>query len=406
MPAERLYAGIETDIQVFFLKRYFYMSSEIFSHDTPDHADVRASVRKLAQREIPRFQTPSHYNTVPKELFRSFAELGLTGLVIADEFGGLGADAWTCALAFEEIAAVDLGPAIFTSVHAMVSGILSRAASKTQKEKYLPRMATGELLGAFALTEPGAGSDAAGVKTSAQKDDKHFILNGGKCYITSAGWADLYIVFARTGKGAKEISAFVVEANTAGLSISPPEKKMGCELSPIASLTFENMRVPQENLLGELHRGYAIALGGLASGRINIAACANGIARSALEKARAHLLEREQFGQKIATFQGLQFMLADMQMKFEAARILTWKAAQELTLNPTSQATRIGSSIAKCMATDAAMSVTTDAVQLLGGAGYIKEYDVERYMRDAKMLQIVEGTNQIQRMVIARELLG
>ncbi|MBX7143711.1 MAG: acyl-CoA dehydrogenase family protein [Oligoflexia bacterium] len=381
------------------------MTTNIFDLDSPDHYDVRCSVRKLAEKEIPRYQNSNYYNTLPRELFKAFAGIGLTGLSIPDEFGGLGADPWTCALTFEEIAAIDLGPAIFTSVHSMVSGIVTRAGNKSQKEKYLPRMASGELLGAFALTEPSAGSDASGLRTTAQQDGKDFVLNGSKCYITSAGWADLYIVFAKTGKEDKAISAFVVEAGTPGLIISSPEKKMGCELSPIASLTFENMRIPAQQLLGELHRGYAIALSGLAGGRINIASCANGIARSALTRARVHLMEREQFGQKLSAFQGLQFMLADMQMKYEAARLLTWKAAHELAANPNAVGAKAGSSIAKCFATDAAMSISTDAVQLLGGAGYIKDYDVERYMRDAKMLQIVEGTNQIQRVVLAREIL-
>jgi alkylation response protein AidB-like acyl-CoA dehydrogenase len=311
-----------------------------------------------------------------------------------------------CASILEEIAAVDLGPAIFISVHSMVSGIIARYGNEDQKRKYLPKMSSGESLGAFALTEPNAGSDASSLRTQARAKGNSYILNGNKCYISSAGWADLYVVFAKTepAKGSSGISCFIVEANAPGFVIGSPEKKMGGDLSPIATLTFEDMSVPSSQLLGELNRGYAIALSGLAGGRVNISACANGLSRTAIDKAIEHLNGREQFGSKLIEFQGLQFMLADMQMKFEASRLLTLNAATLVDEGTSSSESRMGPSMAKCFATDSAMSITTDAVQLLGGAGYIREYDVERLMRDAKMLQIVEGTNQVQRMLIAREL--
>ncbi len=367
---------------------------------------MRESVGKLARKRIPEFQSSQFYNTVPRPLFSALAELGIAGLSVPESFGGIAANARTCAAIMEELAAIDLGPAIFCSVHSMVCGIINRTGSAEIKQEYLPRLASGEYLGAFALTEPSAGSDARNLKTQARADGDFFVLNGSKCYITSAGWADVYVVFARTspGDGSNGISCFLVDAKTTGLSISQPEKKMGCELSPIASLTFENMRVPRSKLLGELDKGYSTALSGLAGGRVSIASCANGLSRSAIERARVHLGEREQFGSKLIEFQGLQFMLADMYMRYRAAELLTQQAAADIDCGAAAAQVRLSSSSAKCFATDAAMSITTDAVQLLGGAGYIKDYGVERLMRDAKMLQIVEGTNQIQRMLIAREL--
>jgi alkylation response protein AidB-like acyl-CoA dehydrogenase len=306
----------------------------------------------------------------------------------------------------EELAAVDLGPAIFVSVHAMVCGLIAKFGSSAQCAEILPPLAAGKQLAAFALTEPSAGSDAGSLKTEAMPHGDGYILRGEKCYITSAGYADLYLVFARTAPGGSAgVTAFLVPANSTGLTISPPEKKMGCELSPIASLSLDGVTVPSSAVLGELHGGFKVAMGGLAGGRVSIAACANGLARSALERATAHLKEREQFGKKLAEFQGLQFMLADMRMKLEAAQLLTWQAAHEIDADPSRRQIRLYASAAKCFATDAAMSITTDAVQLFGGAGYIREYQVERLMRDAKMLQIVEGANQLQRELIAREML-
>jgi alkylation response protein AidB-like acyl-CoA dehydrogenase len=293
----------------------------------------------------------------------------------------------------------------------MVSGLLNRSANQQQRQELLPKLASGELLAAFALTEPHAGSDAQALTTEAQILADGFKLRGSKCYITSAGFADLFLVFARTtNDSGSGISAFVVDKSTPGLTIGAPEKKMGAELSPIASLYFEDARIPHSALVGELHSGFKVALSGLAGGRVNIAACANGLSRAAIDAAVAHLKERKQFGKALAEFLGLQFMLADMHQRLQAALLLTERAAEEIDAAKSSPAqktnTRLMSSVAKCFATDAAMSITTDAVQLLGGAGYIKEYQVERYMRDAKMLQIVEGANQIQRMIIAKELLG
>ncbi len=374
----------------------------MFDLDTPEQATFRDTVRKLAQTEIPRYLQSQDF---PRELFRTFAQNGLTGVNIPTSLGGIEVDSVTRALIIEEIAACDLGPAIFLSVHNMVAGLLTRHASETQKKKYLPELANGNLLGAFALSEPGAGSDAAALSTTAKKDGDSFCLNGSKCWITSAGEADIYLVFVKTDDAlpSESISAFLVEKDRKGVSIGPPEKKMGCELSPIASVFFDNVLVPAENLVGTLNDGYRIALSGLAGGRVNIAAAANGLSRTALRLATEHLSNRKQFNTSLIDFQGLQFMLADMKMKLEAGLLLTWRAARLLDEN-NSSAARMYPSLAKCFATDSAMQVTTDAVQLMGAMGYIKETGAEKLMRDAKMLQIVEGTNQIQRIIIAREL--
>jgi alkylation response protein AidB-like acyl-CoA dehydrogenase len=366
------------------------------------------TIERLCRSEIPKYQNESHYNTVPRALFKAFGDAGVAGLSVPESLGGVGASAATTAAAFELISRHDMGPAIFMSVHAMVCGLISRFGSKEQKESLLPRLASGELLAAFALTEPQAGSDAQALSTEASRVGDHFSLKGSKIYITSAGFADLYLVFARTSDASGSgISAFLVPASTPGLSIGSPEKKMGCELSPIASLFFDGAQIPASSLLGPIHEGFKVALSGLAGGRVNIAACANGLSSAALDAAIKHINERKQFGKALAEFQGLQFMVADMHMRLEASRLLVEKAAVDLDAPAASPATtRLSSSVAKCYATDAAMAITTDAVQLLGGAGYIKEYMVERYMREAKMLQIVEGANQVQRMIVARELLG
>lgn len=378
--------------------------------NTSDQNLILETVERLCQTEIPNYQSEAHYNTVPRKLFQSLCDVGLGGLSIPEDFGGIAASATTTAAIFDTISRFDVGPAVFLSVHTMVTGLISRCGNSSQKKEILPRMASGEILGAFALTEPQAGSDARSISTEARKTEGGFLLKGNKCYITSAGFADLYLVFAQTkSDSTSAISAFLVPGDTKGLSIGKPEKKMGAELSPIASLFFEDAFVPDSALLGTIHEGFTVATSGLASGRVNIAACANGLSDSALRIACKHLRERSQFGHPLAEFQGLQFMVADMHQRLQAARLLTQEAAEDLDATRAqagaSANVKLSSSTAKCFATDAAMSITTDAVQLLGGAGYIRDYTVERLMRDAKMLQIVEGANQIQRIIIAREIL-
>ncbi len=378
----------------------------MFDFETSDQIEIRTTVRRLVRDILPSYLNEKYYNSVPQELLKECASLGLLGLSVPESFGGLGCDAVSTALVMEELAYGDLGPAIWISVHAMISGLIAKHGSTEQQKKYLPRLASGELLGAFALTESKAGSDAANLSSIAIKKGGVFSLTGEKCYITSAGAAGLYLLFAKTSPdaGAKGISAFLVEASTPGLSVGLPEKKMGCELSPIASLRYQDMEVPESALLGKLNEGFSVALSGLAGGRVNIAACANGISRKAIDCAIKATQERIQFETRIIDQQGIQFMLADMKIKLEGATLLTWQAAMALAGKATGKEAKMFPSLAKCAATDAAMLITTDAVQLLGGAGYLKDYGVEKLMRDAKMLQIVEGTNQIQRLLIARSL--
>lgn len=368
-------------------------------------ADIRNNIKKLLAVELSNVSTSP---TSPLPIFKSLAKLGLTGVAISEAHAGLQLGYKLTSEIVEEIAAADLGCAIFFSVHCMVSGVLTRYANEQQSKSFLPKLASGDYLGAFALTEPSAGSDAANLKMVFKIDKNDFLLSGEKCYITSAGFADLYIIFARqeNSKGADGISAFIIECPGGkppkGLTFGKPEKKMGAELSPIASMQCDSLRIPSTSLIGKIGDGYKIALSGLAGGRVNMSACANGVSECAISKAMAHAQQREQFGAKIFDFQGLQFMLADMQTKLSASRLLTEEAAEALDDNSTES--KILSSMAKCFATDSAMDITTNAVQILGGAGYIKEYKVEQLMRDAKMLQIVEGTNQIQRHIIAREM--
>lgn len=375
---------------------------------TEEDQEIIDTVLKFSTTNIPRYTHLKEQHQLPLELFHGYGDLGVTALATSTEYGGLKKSNRIIADVLETIASVDLGPAIFISVHLMVAKIIEHFATDTMKQTLLPQLASGKLLGAFALTEPQAGSDAAALKTEAIETDRGFILNGEKCYITSAGFADAYIVFARTPKtaGKEGISAFIVSKDTAGLSVSSPEKKMGCELSPIASLTLRDCFVPHAALLGTRGDGYRIALSGLAAGRVSIGACANGLSRTALSLATQYMKERKQFGHALAEFQGLQFMLADMRMQYEAAKLLVAYAAHALDTSLHTNQPNLYPSMAKCMATDHAMRITTDAVQLFGGAGYIKDYKVEGLMRDAKMLQIVEGANQVQRVLIAKATLA
>ncbi|RMD84830.1 MAG: acyl-CoA dehydrogenase [Candidatus Dadabacteria bacterium] len=362
--------------------------------------DFQDAVARFAQNEMPKYLT-SDTNCVPLDLFKKFADYSLAGLTISEQWGGADGNSAFSVIAMEEIAKVSLGPAIFLSVHNMAAQLIERFASDSIKKEFLPKLTSGEFLCGFALTEPNAGSNAADIRTKASIKGDKVILNGSKCFISSAGWAKYYLVFAKTDDR-KDPIALIVPAPLKGLTVSPPEKKMGGDYSPIASLSFDNVTVPAEYIVGKVGDGYKIAMEGLLGGRINMAACANGLSVSALQTALDYLKTREQFGKKLIQFQGLQFMVADMMMKLQASRLLTLYAARNLDANTGDE--RLFSSLAKCFSTDSAMAVTTDCVQLLGGAGYIKEYKVERYMREAKMLQIVEGTNQIQRVIIAKEM--
>lgn len=336
------------------------------------------------------------------DIFRGLGEYGVTGVTIPEEFGGAGLSYNDYVLVLEEIAKFSVPYAVTVSVSSMVQSILKEFGNKEQKEKYLPELTSGQEIGAFALSESHAGSDAANLKTTAKKVDGGYMLNGTKMWITSGGIAKTYIVMARTGgEGAKGVSAFIVRDGMKGFSYGKAEKKMGWKTSPTRELVFENCFVPSENLLLKEGEGFKVAMGGLDRGRVAIAAIGVGCAQRALDESIKYSLTRQQFNKPIFDFQGLQFMVSDMALETEASRLLVHTAARSIDEGtPNSKLC----SMAKLKATDTAMRVTTDAVQVLGGVGYTSEYPVERFMRDAKVLQIVEGTNQIQRVVIARHL--
>ena len=371
--------------------------------DPSELRDLGAAVRRFAESEL---TVPTHGEPkFDRAHFTSMGALGLAGTAVSEDLGGSGFPPLGAAETIFELARAQLGPAIYLSVHMMVSKLIADWSSNAPERKPLiAALARGDKLAAFALTEAGAGSDARSLRLRAEKDGDRYLLSGEKIYITSGNVADLYLVFARTGEDrSRGISAFIVERGATGFTQSPPERKMGCEGAPICSLQFDRCPVPATAMLAEEGDGLKIAMSGLNGGRINIAAAACGLASRAIECATGHLKGRTQFGAPLATFQGLQFMLADMATNLRAAILLTRDAAIELGRGQTGN---IPASMAKRFATDTAMQITTDAVQLLGGAGYIEDYEVSRLMRDAKMLQIVEGTNQIQRLVISRWLLG
>jgi alkylation response protein AidB-like acyl-CoA dehydrogenase len=371
-----------------------------------DQNIIRDTVRDFAREVVaPCAAEIDRTEEFPAELVKRAAQLDLLGIVVPEKYGGAGLDHVCFALFVEEIAAVSGTLAVILDVHTSVgTEPIVYFGSEEQKQRFLPGLASGELLGAFALTEPDAGSDAASLKTTARRDGDYFVLNGTKTFITNVGVADLYIVMARSldVPGARGISAFIVEKGTPGLSFGAPMHKMGLHGSPTGELILEDVRVPVENLLAAEGDGFKVAMKALDSGRIGISAQAVGLARGALDQAVEYACGRVQFGQPVARFEGIQFMIADMATAVDAARLMTLEAANACDRGE--PFTRLAS-MAKLFATDMAMKVTTDAVQIFGGYGYIKEFPLERFMRDAKATQIYEGTNQIQRIVIARELL-
>jgi alkylation response protein AidB-like acyl-CoA dehydrogenase len=378
----------------------------MFFRLTDEQREIRDLVRTFAQNEIaPHADRWDDEGTFPREIFRPLADLGLAGLLVPEDLGGTQMPRLTGAVIYEELGSADMSTAVWLSVHNMVTGLVNRFGNDEQRRRWVPRMAAGELLGAFSLSEVHAGSDAANVRCAARRDGDDYILNGAKYWVTSAGVADLYAVFARTGeqKGAPGVSAFVVERDTPGFTIGKIERKLGLHASPTGELLFDCCRVPAANRLGIEGEGLKVALSALDGGRVNIGAVSTGVAQAAFEVATRYAGERSAFGKPIAAFEGIQFLLADMAMKIEASRLLVYEAAFKMDEGePSSQ----HAAMAKCFASDAAMQITTDAVQILGGAGYVRDWPLERYMRDVKSAQIFEGTNQIQRMVIARTLLG
>lgn len=336
------------------------------------------------------------------DVFNSLGELGFCGMTLPEEHGGAGLSYQDLCVALAEIAKSSVSYAATISVSTMVQAILNEFGNDDQKKKYLPELTSGKEIGAFCLSESSSGTDAASLKTTAKKADGGYILNGSKMWITSGGIAKTYIVMARTGEeGHKGISAFIVTDGMEGFSYGKKESKMGWRVSPTRELVFENCFVPEENLLKEEGYGFKIAMAALDKGRITIGSIATGLSDRALEESVKYSLERKQFKQAIFDFQGLQFMMADMATEIEASKLLVQKAAENYDNGTPNQKL---ASMAKMKSTDTAMKVSTDAVQILGGVGFTTEYPVERLMRDAKVLQILEGTNQIQRVLIARAL--
>ena len=372
---------------------------------------ARELFQEFAEKEVkPLAQEVDETEIFPRATVEKMAKAGFLGIPVPKEYGGQGCDPLTYILCVEEMAKVCGTTSVILSAHTSlcIDPILTYG-SEEQKQKYLPKLAGGELLGAFALTEPGAGTDAQGMQTKAVLDGDDYVLNGSKCFITNGKEADVYIVFAVTGvdvdpkgRSKKRISAFIIEKNTPGFTFGVKEKKMGIRGSSTYELIFTDCRVPKANLLGAEGKGFGMAMHTLDGGRIGIAAQALGIAEGALACTIAYDKERKQFGRTIAQQQNTQFKLADMATRIEAARGLVYKAA---VAKATQKVYTMEAAMAKLFAAECAMAVTTEAVQLHGGYGYIREYDVERMMRDAKITEIYEGTSEVQRMVISGALL-
>jgi alkylation response protein AidB-like acyl-CoA dehydrogenase len=372
---------------------------------TDEARDLISLVRDIAQREIaPKAAAEEDAGRFPRDVFTLLSESGLLGLPYDSEYGGGDQPYEVYLQVLEELAAARLTVGLGVSVHTLASYALAAYGTKEQQVEHLPAMLGGGLLGAYCLSEPSSGSDAASLRTRAVRDGDDWVIGGTKAWITHGGIADFYTVMARTGEdGPRGITAFLVPGDANGLSGALPEKKMGMKGSPTAQVHFDGVRVPDERRIGDEGQGFAIALSALDSGRLGIAACAIGLAQAALDEAVAYATGRQQFGHPISDFQGLRFMLADMATQIEAGRALYLTAAR---LRDAGRPFAKQAAMAKLHCTDTAMKVTTDAVQVLGGYGYTADFPVERYMREAKVLQIVEGTNQIQRMVIARHLAG
>jgi alkylation response protein AidB-like acyl-CoA dehydrogenase len=374
---------------------------------TDEHQEFRAAVREVCEEKVaPHAAEADELAEFPKASFEALRAADFHAPHVPEEYGGVGGDALAVAIVIEEVARACASTSLIPAVNKLASVPWLLAASDDLKARYFPPMATGEAMASYCLSEPEAGSDAASMTTRAVRAGDDWVLNGTKRWITNAGVSDYYTVFAVTDpeKRSKGISAFVVERSDEGVSFGAPEKKLGIKGSPTREVYLDNVRVPGDRLIGVEGSGFATAMKTLDHTRVTIAAQAVGIAQGALDYALGYVKERQQFGKAIAEFQGLQFMLADMGMKLEAARQLTYVAAAKSERGD-ADLTYFGAA-AKCFASDVAMEITTDAVQLLGGYGYTKDYPVERMMRDAKITQIYEGTNQVQRIVMARQLLA
>jgi len=340
----------------------------------------------------------------PVETMRKAAALGFAGIYVREDVGGSALTRLDAALIFEALSEGCTSTAAFMSIHNMASWMIDRFGNEEQRQKWLPKLTPMELIASYCLTEPSSGSDAASLKTKAVRDGDHYVLNGSKAFISGAGTSDIYVCMVRTGEaGPKGVSCLVVEKGTPGLSFGAPERKMGWNSQPTAQVIFEDAHVPAANLIGSEGEGFKIAMMGLDGGRLNIGACSLGTARAALKRAKDYLGEREQFGKKLSQFQALQFKLADMATELEAARLMIMQAATKVDAK-TPDAT-MHAAMAKRFATDVGFNVINEALQIHGGYGYLKDFPLERHLRDARVHQILEGTNEIMRVIIAREIL-
>ncbi|MGH2437357.1 MAG: acyl-CoA dehydrogenase [bacterium] len=372
---------------------------------TEEHRMVQSMVREFASKEIlPVAAELDHTETFPQEIIKKAAALGLMGMVVPERYGGAGMDAIAYVVAHEELARASAGvQTIITVSNSLVADPILRYGTQAQRERYLPGLCDGTRLGCYCLTEPSSGSDAMSLSTTARRDGDEWVLRGTKAFVSSGVEADTCIVYARTGQeGARGISAFIVEKSFPGIAVGKIEKKLGIKCSSTSEIVLDDCRVPADNVLGDLGAGGKIALSALDGGRLGIAAQAIGIARAALEDSIAYASERQQFGRPIAEFQAIQWMLADMATRIEASRLLAYRAAY---LRQQGQRYTKEASMAKLFASETAMWASHKAVQIHGGYGYIQDYAVERYFRDAKITEIYEGTSEIQRLVIARNVM-
>jgi alkylation response protein AidB-like acyl-CoA dehydrogenase len=371
---------------------------------TDDQRAIQEMAQAFARDELAphsaRWDEDSHF---PVDVLRQAAGLGFAGVYVRDDVGGSGLCRLDASLIFEALSYGDVASAAYLTIHNMASWMIDRFASDALRQQYLPRLTTMELIASYCLTEPGSGSDAAAMRTTARLDGDHYVLNGSKAFISGAGVSDIYVVMARTGgDGAKGVSAFVIEKGWEGLSFGAPERKMGWKSQPTAQVNFDNLRVPAANRIGQEGEGFRFAMMGLDGGRLNIASCSLGGAGLALDTAKAYLEQRNQFGRPLKDFQALQFKIADMATELEAARLMVRAAASALDARDP-QATKL-CAMAKRFATDACFTVANDALQLHGGYGYLQDFPLERVVRDLRVHQILEGTNEIMRVIIGREL--
>ena len=370
-----------------------------------DQLAFQETARDFAAREMAPHAAGWDAGAIfPVETLRKGAALGFAGIYVGEEFGGSDLTRRDAAVIFEELSAACPSTAAYISIHNMSSWMIDAFGDGRQRSRWLPKLMTMEHFASYCLTEPGSGSDAASLGTTAVRDGDHYVLNGSKAFISGGSTSDVYVCMVRTGgDGPGGISCLVVEKDAPGLGFGARERKMGWNSQPTAAVTFEDCRVPVANLIGSEGEGFKIAMAGLDGGRLNIAACSIGGARACLEAARAHMLERRQFGQRLADFQALRFRLADMATELEAARLMVQRAAARLDAGRP-EAT-VSCAMAKRFATDAGFTVANEALQLHGGYGYIRDYPVERIVRDLRVHQILEGTNEVMRVIIARALL-